>query len=95
MNLFFPLRRVSSWFWLHFQRDVCWFWSGAGRFVLNLLVMDLRTNLGTSAREFISFCEIENLPDFEVDALSASQVGFGCTSNAMFVGFGQVQAASS
>ena len=39
-NLFFLLRRVSSWFWLHFQRDVCWFWSGAGRFVLNLLVME-------------------------------------------------------
>ena len=66
MILFFPLRSVSSGFWSNFQRDVCWFWSGAGRFVLKLL-----DNLGTSAREFISFSQIENLPDLAVGAITA------------------------
>ena len=47
------------------------FWSGAGRFVLKSRDVDLRTNLGTSAREFISFSQIENLPDLTVDALTA------------------------
>ena len=47
------------------------FGSGAGRFVLKSLDVGLRTNLSTSAREFISFCKIENLPDLSVDALTA------------------------
>ena len=48
------------------------FWSGAGRFVLKLLDMDLRTNLGTSAREFTSFSQIGNLPNLTVDALTTT-----------------------
>ena len=70
MNLFFPAPQCLKWFGSNFQRDVCWFWSGAGRFVLKLLDMD-RINLGPSAREFISFSQIENLPDLTVDALTA------------------------
>ena len=46
------------------------FWSGAGRFVLNSLDDGLRTNPTTSAREFISFCKIANLPDLSVGALT-------------------------
>ena len=47
------------------------FWSGACRFVQKLLDTDLRTNLGTFAREFISFSQIANLPDLTVEALTA------------------------
>ena len=80
MILFFPLRSVSNGFWSNFQRDVCWFWSGAGRFVLKLLDMDLRTNLGTSAREFTSFSQIENLPELTVDALTTTTAVHGESS---------------
>ena len=58
-------------FWPNFQRDFVGFWSGAGRFVLNSLDDGLRTNPGTSAREFISFCKIASLPDLSVGALTA------------------------
>ena len=47
------------------------FWSGVGRFVLKSLDVGLRTNRGTSAREFISFCKIANLPSLSFDALTA------------------------
>ena len=55
-----------------FQRDVVGFLSGAGRFVLKSLDNGIRTILGTSAREFLSFCEIANLPDLSVGELTAS-----------------------
>ena len=71
MLIGFPIRSVSSGFWPNFQRDVVGFWSGAGRFVLNSLDDGLRTNPGTSAREFISFCKIANLPDLSGGALTA------------------------
>ena len=67
----FQIRSVSSGFWPNFKRDVVVFWSGAGRFALNSLDDGLRTNPGTSAREFISFCEIANLPDLSVGNLTA------------------------
>ena len=78
--MFCPLRSVSNGFWSNFQRDVCWFWSGAGRFVLKLLDMVLRSNLGTSAREFISFSQVENLPDLTVGALTAPTALHGKSS---------------
>ena len=64
---------VSQLVWPNFHcGDDCCFWSGAGPFVLNLLDDGLRTNLGTSARELLSFSEIANMPDFSVRSLQAS-----------------------
>ena len=58
-----------------FPAPQCLMWgflvSGAGRFVLESIDVGLRTNLGTSAREFIAFCKIATLPDLSVDALTA------------------------